>query len=90
MNGRYYGGGMNIAPEQNRLSSELSLSIIHNSSKLETLMIFPKIFKGTHVNNKKISTILTGKKITVSFDIPTALQIDGETVVDVSSYTVEA
>ena len=90
MNGRYYGGGMKIAPEQNRLSSELSLSIIHNSSKLETLMIFPKIFKGTHVNNKKISTILTGKKITVSFDIPTALQIDGETVVDVSSYTVEA
>lgn len=90
MNGRYYGGGMKIAPDQNRLGDELSLSVISNSGKFSTLMIFPKIFKGEHVKNKKISTILTGKKITVSFTIPTALQIDGETVLNVSTYTVEA
>ncbi len=90
MNGRYYGGGMKIAPDQSRLGDRLSLSVISNSGKFGTLMIFPKIFKGNHVKNKKVSTILLGKKITVSFTIPTALQIDGETVLNVSSYTVEA
>ena len=90
MNGRYYGGGMKIAPDQNRLGDTLSLSVISNSGRFSTLMIFPKIFKGEHVKNKKISTILTGKKITVSFTIPTALQIDGETVLNVSEYTAEA
>lgn len=90
MNGRYYGGGMKIAPNQDRLGDDLSLSVISNSGKLSTLLIFPKIFKGEHVKNKKITTILKGKKITVSFTIPTALQIDGETVLNVSTYTVEA
>ena len=90
MNGRYYGGGMKIAPGQDRLGDTLSLSIIHNAGRLRTLMIFPKIFKGEHVKNKKMSTILTGKSITVSFSHPMALQIDGETVLNVSSYTVVA
>ena len=90
MNGRYYGGGMKIAPNQDRLGDDLSLSVISNSGKLSTLLIFPKIFKGEHLKNKKITTILKGKKITVSFTIPTALQIDGETVLNVSTYTVEA
>lgn len=30
--------------------------------------------------------ILTGREITVKFDRPTALQIDGETILDVTSY----
>lgn len=90
MNGRYYGGGMKIAPGQNRLGDSLSLSVIYNAGKLKTLMIFPKIFKGEHVKNKKMSKIITGKKITVSFTRPMALQIDGEVVSNVTSYTVEA
>lgn len=90
MNGRYYGGGMKIAPGQNRLGDTLSLSVIHNAGKLRTLLIFPKIFKGEHAKNKKMSTILTGKKITVTFTHPMALQIDGETVTNVTTYTVEA
>ena len=90
MNGRYYGGGMKIAPNQNRLGDTLSLSVIHNAGKLRTLLIFPKIFKGEHVKNKKMSKILTGKKITVTFTSPMALQIDGETVTNVTTYTVEA
>ncbi len=89
MNGRFYGGGMMIAPTQNRLSTEkkLSLAILHGSGKLKTLMIFPSIFKGKHVKYKKYFKILEGKEITVEFDRPTALQIDGETVLDVKRYT---
>lgn len=34
--------------------------------------------------------VLTGKEITVRFDSPAALQIDGETVKNVSEYSVKA
>jgi len=91
MNGRYYGGGMNIAPAQDRLHNEtLSVVILHAKSKLKTLMVFPSIFKGEHVKHPEMVEILTGKEIKVEFDQPTALQIDGETVLGVTEYTAKA
>ena len=90
MKGRYYGGGMNIAPSQDRTSGKLTSAVIHNSGKLKTLLVFPKLFKGEHVKHTKIFTAIEGRKITVEFTHPCALQIDGETVTGVSSYTVES
>ena len=90
MNGRYYGGGMIPTPTQDRLNPEgkLSFMTLYKSGKLKTLMIFPSIFKGEHIKNKKYVEIIEGTDITVKFDIPTALQIDGETVVGVTEYRV--
>lgn len=87
MNGKFYGGGMMPTPEQDRFSGKLSTMVFHNSGKLKTLMIFPSLFKGEHVKHKKQVEVLSGKEITVIFDRPTALQIDGETILDVTSYT---
>lgn len=91
MHGRYYGGGMNMAPNQDRLASEKTLTnVIYKSwSKMAALISFPSIFKGEHIKKKNIVKIHTGKKIKVTFNRPTALQIDGETVLDVLSYEVE-
>ena len=89
MKGRYYGGGMIIAPSQDRLKSEdLSVVIYKTRSKIRALMIFPSIFKGEHIKKKKVVNILHGKDIEVEFNIPCALQIDGETVLNVKSYKV--
>ncbi|MBE7088082.1 MAG: diacylglycerol kinase family protein [Clostridiales bacterium] len=90
MKGRYYGGGMIAAPEQDRADGKVSLVVWHGSGKLKTLMVFPSIFKGEHVNQTKYIEVIKGKEITVKFDRPTALQIDGETVVGVTEYTVKA
>lgn len=92
MNGRYYGGGMMPAPNQERLAEDkkLTLMVFHGSGKLKTLMIFPSIFKGKHIKHTKQVSILSGKEITVEFDRPAPLQIDGETVLNVTSYTVRA
>ena len=89
MNGRFYGGGMMVAPDQNRLDPERSLSVVimHKKSKLKTLMVFPSIFKGEHVKHREMVEILTGHHVRVEFDRPTALQIDGETVLGVTEYT---
>ena len=92
MNGRYYGGGMCIAPEQDRLNAERKLSVVvmHGSGKLKTLIVFPSIFKGEHVKHKEMVEILTGHTIEVKFDRPTALQVDGETIKNVESYVIKS
>ena len=90
MNGRYYGSGMMPTPKQKRNSGALSTMVFHNSGKLKTLMIFPSLFKGEHIKHTKHVDILEGKEITVEFDRPTSLQIDGETILGVTSYTATA
>ncbi len=87
MNGRYYGGGMLPAPEQRREKDTLSVMIFHGSGKIKTLMIFPSIFKGEHVKKVKHVTVLSGHEITVRFNEPRTVQIDGETVIGVKEYT---
>lgn len=87
MNGRLYGGGMMPTPDQKRNSGTLSTMVFYNSGKLKTLMIFPSIFKGEHIKHTKYVEVLCGKEITVEFDRPVSLQIDGETILNVSSYT---
>ena len=89
MNGCYYGGGMWPAPEQKRDSDTLSVMVFHGTGKIKSLLIFPGIFKGTHVKKKKNITILSGKEITVKYASPRATQIDGETILDVSEITAK-
>ena len=92
MNGRYYGGGMEVAPAQDRLNAarEQSVVVMYGSGKLKTLIVFPSIFKGEHVKHKEMVEVLTGHEITVKFDRPCALQIDGETVLGVTEYSVSS
>lgn len=88
MNGRFYGGGMMPTPNQDRLRTDgkLSVGMFFGSGKLKTLMIFPSLFKGKHVSYTKNVKVLEGHEVTVRFDRPTALQIDGETVLGVTEY----
>lgn len=86
MFGKCYGGGMYPTPKQNRGGQTLSVMVFHGSGKLKTLMIFPSIFKGEHIRHTDAVQVLEGREITVTFDRPTPLQIDGETVKNVTSY----
>ena len=90
MQGRYYGGGMIPTPNQGRLSDRgnVSTMVYYGVGKLKALMVFPSIFKGEHVKHTKMIDVLEGDVVTVKFDVPTALQIDGETILDVTEYTV--
>ena len=90
MHGHYYGGGMIPAPKQDRLSGTLSLMLFHSAGKFRTLCVFPGIFKGTHVKHKNMVAVHTGHEIAVEFDRPTPLQIDGETILDVTRYSARA
>ena len=88
MNGRFYGGGMDVAPAQDRLNAERKISLVtlFGSGKIKTLVVFPSIFKGEHVKHGEMVNVLEGKHIEVEFDRPCALQIDGETILGVTRY----
>ena len=92
MKGRYYGGGMMATPQQDRTAEDgkLSVLVFHNSGKLGILTAFPSIFKGEHIKHTKKVTILTGYDIKVTYDAPAPVQIDGETIKDVTEYTATA
>lgn len=86
MKGRFYGGGMMMAPAQDRFSDKLTVVVYYGKSKLKSLINFPSIFKGEHVNKLDMITVLTGNKVHVKFSRPCAAQIDGETVLNVTEY----
>ena len=89
MKGRFYGGGMMVAPAQDRNSDVLTVVVYMTRSKLKALMAFPSIFEGKHVEKTDIVKVLTGKKIRVRYSRPCAAQIDGDTVLNVSEYSAE-
>lgn len=92
MHGRFYGGGMIAAPDQRRDSPDGKFSVViwHGSGKLKTLMVFPSIFKGEHVKHSECIDIVKADEVTVRFDKPCALQIDGETILNVTEYSAKS
>ena len=91
MNGRYYGGGMNMAPNQDRLNPERTVTnVVYKSwSKMAALIVFPSIFKGEHIRHTKYVEVISGKNIKVIYEEPRPLQIDGETIINVIDYTAK-
>lgn len=53
-NGVSYGGGMKISPHSSYTDGELDLLYIQPVSRFTLLTIFPKVFRGTHINHPKV------------------------------------
>lgn len=92
MNGRYFGGGMMPAPNQDRLNPDhtVSVMVLHNINKFGLMPLLPTIFKGTHIEHTKNVDILVGKSITVSYDVLSTVQIDGEVIPGVTEFSVQS
>lgn len=50
-NGVSYGGGMKVCPGAIQTDGELDMTILGSVSKLKFISSFPKVFKGTHVED---------------------------------------
>lgn len=86
MNGRYQGGGMKFAPEQDRRSKLLTCMVWHGTSPLGTLLHFPAVIGGTHAKYAAYCDFFTGSEISVEVDEAVPLQFDGETIDSVTGY----
>ena len=90
MNGRYFGGGFMAAPKQDRLNPDHSLSVVamHSKNVFKIILAFALILFGKHTILKDMITVIEGHNISVKLDRKATLQIDGETIPDISEYTI--
>lgn len=77
-NGRYFGGGMKVAPEARPDDGELDFVLVRAMSRLRLLANFPKLYAGTHVQHA-VASAHRGRRIEVD-GVPGEiwLDIDGE------------
>ena len=86
MNGRFQGGGMRFAPDQDRNGSTLTCMVWHDTSALGTLLRFPFVIPGRHTGFPACD-MRVGREIVVELDAPTMIQLDGEVIDGVTGYT---
>ena len=86
--GKYFGGGMKIAPKADRYDDLLDFCIIHGLSKAKFLTLFPTIFMGTHIKHEDYVTYIQCKNLKVKKIGAHILQADGEVSYDINSLEV--
>ena len=76
-NGKYYGGGMMIAPRAIINDGILDICLIRKIKKIKLLAFFPRLIKGTHEGINEVS-FYQGKTVYISSNDYISLNIDGE------------
>lgn len=78
-NGRYYGGGMKIAPHALLTDGCFDVCVIEKMSRLKLLFLFPSVFKGKHSRIKHVKIHRT-RAITIEGEGPLKINLDGEII----------
>ncbi len=76
-NGKSYGGGMLVSPNSDPNDGLLDVMIVGPVTKLEFLKVFPKVYRGQHVDHPAVKFI-SGKQIEI--DSNAIAYADGERV----------
>jgi YegS/Rv2252/BmrU family lipid kinase len=80
-NGRYYGGGMLIAPDSRLDDGQFDVITVAGVGRARFLTQLPKVFKGTHVANPEV-TVRRATEVRISADRPFQLYADGDPIAD--------
>ena len=84
-NGKYFGGGMQVAPDGNISDESLDVIVLHSVKKLIILPIFFTIYIGKHRMFKRYVFSQKAKYVKATFTTPQISQADGENYYDVTS-----
>ena len=76
-NGRYFGGGMMIAPEASPDDALFDVLLIGDLTKRDLLLTLPKTYRGRHLPHPKAES-LRGASVTVDAAEPLPIELDGE------------
>lgn len=76
-NGSSYGGGMLVCPDADMHDGLFDVMVLRPVSKIEFLKVFPKVFKGAHIDHPKVDIYRTRK---VSLAAPAIAYADGERI----------
>jgi diacylglycerol kinase family enzyme len=78
-NSKAYGGGMYVVPHAELDDGRLDVVLCAAGSKLYFLNNLPKLFKGSHVDDPRISFI-RGEEIEIGADRPFVVYADGDPI----------
>ena len=85
-NVKNFGGGMKISPQSEITDGEVEVFILHEVSRRKLLEIFPKVYKGEHVNYAEVE-IFKASKVRIENDgFP--MTCDGE-IIGPAPFSVE-
>lgn len=76
-NGRYFGGGMHVAPTAKIDDGLFDIIVLGDFSKIELIANFPKIYKGIHLEHLKVEHY-RGKNIKIYSQERVLIEFDGE------------
>lgn len=74
-----FGGGMRITPDADVADGMLDVFVVEPLSRLAFLRIFPRVFQGTHVSDRRVS-IERARRIRIEADEDIATYGDGERI----------
>ncbi|HWH33735.1 MAG TPA: diacylglycerol kinase family protein [Acidimicrobiales bacterium] len=74
--GRYFGGGMHIAPGADPSRGHFEVQV-QSGSKLDYARALPRVFRGTHLPHPRVHEA-RARSVTVTCDPPARLEADGE------------
>lgn len=76
-NGRYFGGGMHVAPDAKLDDGVFDIVVFGDLSKPDLMKSFPLIYKGKHMSHPKLS-FFRGSRIKVKSGGKGLIEVDGE------------
>ncbi len=76
-NGRYYGGGMQVAPQAYRSDGQLDVCIVGSVQRLALLNLLRQVYTGAHVRHPKV-LMLRGEEVRVQVRGASRAHLDGE------------
>jgi diacylglycerol kinase (ATP) len=88
-NGRYYGGGMRVAPHASLVDGLMDVMILKDASRIAmALNLLPRVYRGTHINHPAVAFHRVAS-LAVKIEKPRPISIDGE-VCTMGSFRAEA
>jgi len=76
-NGRYFGGGMQVAPRAQPDDGLLDVTVIQGAPKSRLLRRMPQLYRGTHLELPEVHAF-QGRRVEVEPEEPWFLDVDGE------------
>jgi diacylglycerol kinase (ATP) len=78
-NGRYHGGGMQLAPDALQDDGAFDVVTIGDVSKLDFVTTAPKLYSGRYLSHPKVE-LLRSSTVSIDSDQPLPLEVDGEPI----------
>ena len=78
-NGRWFGGGMMIAPDADPADGAFDVVVLGALGRLELLRWLPTIYSGRHLRNPRVA-VHRARRVAIGGPVPLPMHLDGEPV----------